>query len=320
MPSAGIPSTGLGIRQMESCPACSSTHFKPRTPYPLQQYGAGTHLPTTYQLMACDECGLWFKNPMPSEEALREYYDGVAAETSPWNYGTRWPHERALDRLLAKMPDGSRVLDVGCWTGRLLSPHLPRLKTFGIEPNRTAARTAEKNGLQILGARIDESIQTNGSFDCITMVDLFEHLREPMKTLKLLVSSLAPGGILYLVTGRTNCTAVRLNGPSYWYFGCPDHLIFLNRRFVRWLGKTIKGVSVDFRDVRHFDFRWSAFFREIAWMMAWRFLSPHSPYKKIPLYRLPGFKRFERLREPMMCGSWNDHALVEIYSQPTAAI
>jgi SAM-dependent methyltransferase len=296
---------------LTTCPACLSSHIIPFSPYRFGQKG-GDYLPTDYQLLVCSTCGLWFKDDLPSEERLKHHYESLDVEVSHWNYSERLPHERKLDEILSHLPDNSRVLDIGCWTGRLLAPHYPRLKVYGIEPNASAATVAKENGLHILGAEVKDNLSSLGSFDCITMVDVFEHLRAPMQTLSYLVSALLPNGRLLIVTGRTDCFPVWLIGSSYWYFCCSDHLVFLNRRFANWLQENMLEVKVNYYPIRHFDFKLSQFLYEFSWLISWRFFSPHSPFPKHILHQLPGLKRFERLRDPLVCGMWKDHALIEI--------
>lgn len=297
---------------MKKCPACLSSSVDYHSPVRLQQQG-NDNLPDYYQLLICSNCGIWFKDNFPSQESLKRHYENLSVEASYWNYSERLPHERRLDEVLSKLPDTSKVLDVGCWTGRLLAPHHPRLKVYGIEPNTSAAAVAQQNGLDILEADVTEDLSSLGSFNYITMVDVFEHLREPMQTLGYLVSALAPGGRLLIVTGRTDCFPVWLAGSSYWYFSlCSNHLVFLNKSFAKWLQKELPELKIHYHPVYHFDFQWQQFLYEFVWLLCWRFLSPHSPFLKPAFHYLPGFKRFERLREPLVCRMWKDHALFEI--------
>lgn len=296
---------------MPNCPACLLPKTKWNSSIYFEQ-DVGDNLPGKYMLLTCCTCGLWFKDFRPSIETLQKHYEDLDVEKSPWDYNHRLPHERKIDSFLSRLPPGSKVLDYGCWTGRLLAPHSSRLKVYGVEPNIEAARIATQNGLEILGASAAHINAPYDHFDCITMVDVFEHLSDPVVTLKELVSIIRPSGRLLIVTGQTNCFPVWLAGSSYWYFSGAEHLIFLNRRFARWLEGELQFVKIQMNNIRHFDFHWAQFIHEFAWLMCWRFLSPHSPFKKPPFYRLPGFKRFERLREPLVCGMWKDHAFLEV--------
>lgn len=292
------------------CPACGGDSARALTAQPLRTLGE-TSLSGVYGLLACDGCGLWFKYPLPTKGALDAHYGAMRAEGSAWNYGSRLPHERKIDSVLQVVPDGGKILDVGCWTGRLLAPHARRLRTFGIEPNHSAADIATAVGVEVLGTDADD-LRNDRLFDVITMVDVFEHLLDPVGVVRRLVAALAPDGTLVVVSGRTDCTPVRLAGASYWYFGCADHLVFFNRRFANALGRMIPGTTVDFEPVRHFDFNWRQFGFELSWLLAWRFLSPHSPFPKPSLHRLPGAHRLARLKNPVVCGMWRDHAMLTL--------
>jgi SAM-dependent methyltransferase len=293
------------------CPACSSIKAENSLPNQLKQSGSD-YLPSNYYLLECDHCGLVFKDKMPSLENLKKHYQSLDALIGGWNYAERLPHERKIDKILSNLPDNSQVLDVGCWIGRLLSEHRDRLKIYGIEPNSSAAKIAKDNGLIILGTEVTTQLRSQYSFDCITMVDVFEHLPNPIDVLDNLISSLKISGKLVIVTGQTDCLPAWFIGSSYWYFAIPDHLVFLNRRFANWLQKRNATIKVTYVPVRHFDFTWNRRFFELAWLICWRFLSPHSPFPKPDFYKLPGFRRFQRLQQPIICGTWKDHALLHI--------
>lgn len=293
------------------CPGCGAPERSPLMLAGLWQRGRGS-FPEEYRLLTCARCGLWSKDHLPSPDRLREYYTSLAVEGSPWNYPARGPHERAVDAILDRLPRGARVLELGCWTGRLLAPHQPRLLVHGIEPNPAAAAIAQGAGVHVLGGDLAELPAATARFDCILLIDVFEHLLDPLMALRRLVGLLANGGTIVVVTGRTDCLPVRIAGPSYWYFACPDHLVFLNRRYTRWLASVLPGITARYRPVRHFEFRWRQAAFEAAWLLCWRYLSPHSPFPNSWLQRLPGSSRFDRLREPYACGMWKDHALVEL--------
>lgn len=296
---------------MLRCPACSCLDIQPQSPHRFGQRG-GDFLPNNYQLLVCSNCGLWFKDNIPSKDSLKRHYDSLKVEVSLWNYFNRWPHEQKLDNILSKLADKSRVLDVGCWTGRLLTLHYPRLNLYGIEPNASAAAVAKQNGLQILDSEVTENLPLFGSFNCIIMVDVFEHLQEPMRILNCLFSALAPEGKLIIVTGRTDCFPIWFSGSTYWYFACADHLVFLNRRFAMWLQEKMPARKVNFLPVHHFYFEWTQYFYEFAWLLCWRFFSSQNLFAKSVLHHLPGFKKFARLREPLTCSVWKDHVIIEI--------
>lgn len=293
------------------CPACFSKITEECFPYDIQQHG-NNYLPDRYLLLKCNNCGLIFKDDLPSLENLRKHYGSIDTSISGWNYEERLPHEKKIDQILSDLPEGSKVLDVGCWTGRLLSKHRNRLEIYGIELNSYAAIVAGEHGLNILDSEVTKDLAIKHSLKCIILVDVFEHLPNPMEVFDNLLAALELGGELLIVTGRTDCLPCWMSGASYWYFNIPDHLVFLNRRFASWLRQRNSNVKVNYIPLRHFAFTWKRYLFEAVWLFCWRFLSPHSPFLKPPFHKIPGLKRFERLQQPVMCTAWKDHALIQV--------
>ncbi len=293
------------------CPACSSSRSRPVDNFSTTQPSTN-FFPDSYTLHSCEDCGLWFKNYASVALNVQEYYNRLNLVSSNWNYPQKLPHEKKLDVLLSKLPDKARVLDVGCWTGRLLSSHT-NLQRFGIEPNDSSARIARENGLEIVGPGVDSLKESGQKYDLILLIDVFEHLPDPTGTIQTLTQCLELGGRLLIITGRANCIPVKLAGSTYWYFSTnPDHIIFLNKKFLNWLGLKYPSLKITAKGIRHYNFTLKRFSFELLWLTSWRFLNPNSPFKKTALQKAGIFKNLENVKEITMCTSWHDHYLVEI--------
>jgi 2-polyprenyl-3-methyl-5-hydroxy-6-metoxy-1,4-benzoquinol methylase len=100
---------------------------------------------------------------------------------------------------LSLVPDGSRVLELGCATGyvtRLLSHH-KGCRVSGVELMPRAAEQARPFcQTLIVGDLEDPSVmgQAAGTYDVILAGDVLEHLRHPDRLLLALRPWLAPGG------------------------------------------------------------------------------------------------------------------------------
>jgi SAM-dependent methyltransferase len=252
--------------------------------------------------MICENCNLYFKSSIPSDAELYNYYNSIG--DGLWDYSYVLPHEAYLKDVLKKLPDRAVVLDVGCNTGRLLEDETKRLKCFGTELNKRAADIAQAKGITILASDIKASGLPQNTFDLITLVDVFEHLNDPLPFIDKLIGALTSSGKLYVFTGRTDCLPARISGAYYWYYKIAHHIIFLNKEFVRWYSQFNKNIKVTLKPMRHFYFNLWACIYQISWHLAWRFLSPNSPYKII------GIKRLKRLKEPFMITSWKDHVFL----------
>ncbi len=134
-------------------------------------------------------------SPRPGDPILdevrrfyEENHDGIQA--------SRRRHRRFYDYLSrvmrVRVPEGQRVLDVGCGAGHLLAALKPRLGV-GIDVSRPAVeeatRTYGPQGLRFLvgdGADPERLAETGGPFDAILLVNVVTHLTDVQRTLEAL--------------------------------------------------------------------------------------------------------------------------------------
>lgn len=286
------------------CPACKSTKYKALDPFRVLQEGTQNILPDDYQILICDVCNLYFKDNIPDNTSLDKYYNSLGS--SVWEYSVIHPHEVFLDKLIGKLPDNSNVLDVGCNTGRLLASHSKRLNCFGVEINTEAAKIAGERGLKIIAGNIKPDFNGDVLFNMIALIDVFEHLNDPVPFVQTLVRSLAPNGKLYIFTGRSDSLPAIITRSHFWYYRLAQHLVFLNKKFVKWLSKREQNLSIKYLPYSHFHSVFKQKIYHISWYLAWRLFSPHSPYK------LFSVKNLSRMKSPFMITSWDDHAFIII--------
>ena len=103
--------------------------------------------------------------------------------------------------LVAAVPPGARVLDVGCSTGYLAALLVARgHEVVGVELDAEAAAAARRRGGfdVIAGSASDAATlaEVDGAFDAILCGDVLEHLAAPEIALSLLRERIAPGGVL----------------------------------------------------------------------------------------------------------------------------
>ena len=99
--------------------------------------------------------------------------------------------------LMSLIPEGSRVLDIGCGTGSITSliRDVCKADIVGIEPNPERAEAAAKKGLQIVHGIYDEHTpQRLGQFDIVLFADVLEHLVDPAAMLEAVKPALTPHG------------------------------------------------------------------------------------------------------------------------------
>lgn len=94
------------------------------------------------------------------------------------------PEETVLRKALALIPRGGRILEIGCATGYFGSYLKQNLgcEVVAVELDPKAARVAEQRGIRVIVGDV-EAVETlrklPGPFDCVLLLDVLEHLRNP---------------------------------------------------------------------------------------------------------------------------------------------
>jgi len=100
--------------------------------------------------------------------------------------------------VLKAVPDGARVLDVGCASGYLAQQMTQRgCVVTGLEPNPEAAAAARAHCVAVFEGDIeqpDARAQLPSDQSAVVFADVLEHLRDPLDTLTFARTLLAPGG------------------------------------------------------------------------------------------------------------------------------
>ena len=122
----------------------------------------------------------------------------VATSVDPLRYdGQQLEPEESTAMIVNSIPEGARVLDVGCGTGSIsvLIRDIRKASVLGIEPNATRVQAARARGLAVIeGVLSMESARDLGPFDAIVFADVLEHLVDPAEVLSVAAPLLRSGG------------------------------------------------------------------------------------------------------------------------------
>ncbi len=173
----------------------------------------------------CANCGLGKTEPVPQD--LGVYY-------SDQYYGNRHGftqnlcNRRRLRWIESQRPDHNqrRLLDIGCGDGSFLQlARQANWEAFGVERSPQSARMA--------GLEVFESIaQVSGTFDCITLWHVLEHLENPEEFLCAIRRLLSDNGTLFIAVPDFGSLQAKLFGKHWLHLDVPRHLFHFTQRSI----------------------------------------------------------------------------------------
>ena len=226
-----------------ACPGCGSGALL-IGPIPGSNSFAGRQLDTVLpggKLWRCSACNLVFRYPRLAKKSLDELYREGHSDSWPEPAGNRadW---RIVKKILDEHPNLTRVLDVGCFDGRLLDSLGSQYEKLGIEIHEEAARRAEMRSVKVIGRDFDKLPVVQGGVDAVLAMDVIEHTEDPMAFLAKLAEIVKPGGLILIGTGNYHALTWRLMGSAYWYCHIAEHISFINPR---WVDYTARELGLD---------------------------------------------------------------------------
>lgn len=219
------------------CPIC-------RTPPPTRE---GKDVFHGLTLNRCPLCGLRYISPRLSRNGLKKLY----TRSYYFEYRVWLGHpiksegqaeeivlsHRRLSRAEQWRPPG-KILDIGCSTGQLLIAARERgYDPYGVELNPWAVRHARENsGLDVLQGPLEGTMFKPGSFDLVTLIDVLEHLPDPVVQMTMAAGLLRPGGIVMVTLPNGGCAEARDNLLAWKHLKPWEHICLYDSASLKTLG------------------------------------------------------------------------------------
>lgn len=195
----------------------------------------------------CRNCELVYVNPRLKGKSLQEVYEGSPVRAwwknllyskrsvaSFKNLDRRFQRAELLAYEILKYKDGGRILDIGCNRGFLLATAVSwGWEAYGIEivpwfPTVVAKRFPMKifaQPLREITPPFDDHF-----FDAVTMIDIIEHLADPLSDLREIHRIINPDGILLVNTLDLGSAYAQSIGESWGSVNPQEHFYLFDRQ------------------------------------------------------------------------------------------
>jgi len=230
------PRLGPGPAVKQTCILCGSSEqtlvypANVHGPVPVEEFACTTFaLGQHDDIIRCDRCGLLSARPTLSDEAIVENYTNVE---DPMYLAEEIGRRELFDWICSAMDGyvtpGRSLLEIGSNVGLFLDVAVKRgWDAVGYEPSRWAVGQGKKRfGVNLRQGTIETLEEPDGSADTIVMLDVLEHLNDPLEGLKRLRTMINEEGLLILSTVDATSLHARLRGERWpwfirshlWYF------------------------------------------------------------------------------------------------------
>jgi len=255
MPGSAATVTDVRIDGREArvvaCPLCGT----PEVDTVFSRHG--------FAYQRCRRCDLVRVNPQLTQAAIAGIYEvgyagksrAVAAVDTPLSAAER----AILDTLERDAGGRGRLLDVGCFQGRLVraAAHAG-WQAVGTEISPEAVSHARRAfDLDVRLGALEDIHFPDAHFDAVVLVDVIEHLPDPPGTMREVHRILRPGGVVYLWTPNFDCVTRRAMGRKWGAVVFPWHLYYFTAGTLEGLATatgfsplraTTRNLLLDFRD------------------------------------------------------------------------
>lgn len=307
------------------CPGCRGLRHKSlgdlrvpvesQEPHPqVLREMVGQTIPS--RLLKCEDCGLVFRENSLTEDQLRTLYSHLPEKNWDYEPGLVGSWKAATDELLKRYASQQdvRILDIGAYDGTFLSLLPNTWEKNAVEPSTSTAEALGRRGIRRIAKFIDDTEldREAGRFDCITLLDVFEHLPNPQAALNRISSLLKPGGTLLVSSGNSSHWTMRRLRGRHWYFHSIQHLSVPSVQVLRTYAAraSFRFVSCVYHShqLRGTSDKLDQFVETIYWYFRLRgswFRGCATVIQKLPRYR-----HLLHREDSSKCDALNDHLLV----------
>jgi glycosyltransferase involved in cell wall biosynthesis/2-polyprenyl-3-methyl-5-hydroxy-6-metoxy-1,4-benzoquinol methylase len=193
-----------------------------------------------HRVVRCDDCGLVFLNPQPSDAELAQIYGAnyfLGSDSAAGRQTVSNIKQATANLYLAEIrryhgPQCGRLLEIGCGDGDfLVAAEAAGWHVTGVEYSPTASQRAQqrlKSG-EVRCGELSSARLAAEQFDLCVLSDVIEHVRLPFDFLQEIHRVLKPGGSLFVATPAIDSWSARIMNQKWMEFKA-EHLTYFDRQ------------------------------------------------------------------------------------------
>ncbi len=213
-----------------------------------------------FKVIDCEVCRIKHMDPIPTENEITEFYKkkyfdlikkgGRAPEIRRLTSGGdeasfegKWLESTLYNDvehiLMKNLPKGAKNLfDIGCGTGDFLKYMVGMgWSGIGIEPSEYVGQVVANSELTIYNRSLEEFIavypEYKYAFDAITLLNVLEHVLNPIKFLQITKKFLKPHSGIICVRIPNDFNELQIHAQKklkkdLWWIAVPDHINYFN--------------------------------------------------------------------------------------------
>ena len=187
-----------------------------------------------FEIYRCPTCGLGQTMLPPNFDVSKiydeSYFQGGQADGYADYQGSRnelREEFRQVVRVLESAGHKSgRLLEIGCAYGFFLDEAARSFEVSGVELADHARESCLARGLAVVSSVEHPNVRGAAPYDAVVMLDVIEHLPDPIQILRAVAQMMRPGGRIVLTTGDFGALSARAMGSRWRLMTPPQHLWF----------------------------------------------------------------------------------------------
>lgn len=194
-----------------------------------------------FLIYRCEDCGFQFQNV--NKDILYSFYDeGYYTGKNEYSYYDErvkekfaryvWKKRINVLKKLDRSSEVKRFLDVGCAFGGLMKVAEENgYISYGVEVSPYAEEYLKKRFGEdrIFFGSIEDINLPEDFFSVVTLIEVIEHLIDPVKAIENVFKGMKQNGVLLIQTANIDGFQAKLYGKKYHYY-LPGHISYFNKK------------------------------------------------------------------------------------------